>query len=79
MQDKQAKVDYWLESSDRDAQVATEMYQNGHYNYALFFWQMVLEKLLKALIIHRTDTHPLPVHDLVKLAKLAQIELSPTQ
>lgn len=75
MQDKQAKINYWLESAKRDAQVAQDTYNNRHYHYALFFWQLVIEKTLKALTIIKTDTYPHPIHDLTKLAKQANINL----
>lgn len=55
------------------------MFEKGHYHYSLFFWQLVLEKLLKAIIISRTENYPIPVHDLVKLAKNAQLPLTDKQ
>lgn len=79
MQDKKEKIAYWLESSKRDSVVAQDLFGKGHYHYALFFWQLVLEKLLKAIIINNTDDYPLPIHDLVKLAKQANLQLNQTQ
>lgn len=79
MEDKQDKINFWITSSDRDAVVAQDTFHNGHYHYALFFWQLVIEKLLKALMIQNTEEYPLPAHDLVKLAKRAKIELSEEQ
>lgn len=79
MLDKQAKINYWLESSDRDVLVAQDTFNHHHYHYTLFFWQLVLEKLLKAIIIHHTDQSPLPVHDLVKLASSVKLTLDQTQ
>ena len=38
-----------------------------------------LEKLLKALHYHRKDSHPLAIHDLVELAKRAEVEMSQSQ
>jgi HEPN domain-containing protein len=37
---------YWLESSDDDCQVMQSLLDNGHYTWAIFLGQLVIEKLL---------------------------------
>lgn len=45
------------------------------YAHALFFLHLAFEKLLKAIVIHKTDTPPPPTHDLVRLAESAGLTL----
>lgn len=56
--------------------LASDLLYKGSYTYALFFGQMALEKLLKALIVSKkSDTYP-PLHSLTKLAAIARVELT---
>lgn len=45
------------------------------YTHALFFLHLALEKLLKALVIQKTNASPPPTHDLVRLAQTAGVAL----
>ncbi|MBF0236005.1 MAG: HEPN domain-containing protein, partial [Desulfamplus sp.] len=44
-------------------------------SYALFFGHLALEKMLKALCVKEHREHAPPIHNLVRLAKIAGIEL----
>ncbi|OGG13730.1 hypothetical protein A2875_04085 [Candidatus Gottesmanbacteria bacterium RIFCSPHIGHO2_01_FULL_46_14] len=73
-------VAFWKETSDKDWEFSQEIYAGGkRYDYGLFFVHLSLEKLLKALHYHRKDSHPLAIHDLVELAKRAEVEMSQSQ
>lgn len=73
-------VAFWKETSDKDWEFCQEICAGGkRYDYALFFVHLSLEKLLKALHYHRKDSHPLPIHDLVELAKRAAVEMPESQ
>ena len=52
------------------------MLDSGRYLYVLFCCQQAAEKMLKALISERTNDFPPRVHQLVRLAEVAKIELS---
>ena len=69
-------VRFWRKSAGEDLRVAEDNLKLCHNNWSLFFFQLVLEKTLKSLIVKRKDKSPLPIHDLVKLATEAGIELS---
>lgn len=69
-------VQKWIHSAKEDLDVAKELRTSKRYAYCLFFCQLSLEKILKALIVHITDDAPPITHDLVKLAHAAK--LSPT-
>ncbi|MCL5675963.1 MAG: HEPN domain-containing protein [Patescibacteria group bacterium] len=47
--------------------------EGGRYGAACFSSQQAVEKLLKAVIINKGKIHP-KVHDLIKLAKDAEVE-----
>lgn len=66
-------LSYWINSAEESKQVAAHNAKN-HQDWAFFFWHLAIEKLLKALITKRGEIAP-PTHDLIKLAKLAGIEL----
>ncbi|MBI5620145.1 HEPN domain-containing protein [Candidatus Gottesmanbacteria bacterium] len=73
-------VAFWKQTSDKDWEFSQEVYAGGkRYDYALFFVHLSLEKLLKGLHYHRKDSHPLAIHDLVELAKRAEIEMPQSQ
>ena len=59
--------------------IAREMMRLKHYDWALFLGQLSLEKFLKGLILKKTGTPALPIHDLVKLAELANLTIDGRQ
>lgn len=69
-------VEFWQKSAAEDLKVAKDNLKLGHYHWSLFFYQLVLEKILKSLIVKRKDKNPLPTHNLVKLAEEAGIRLT---
>lgn len=76
---QQDAVTRWRESALRDLQIAEDMMRLKHYDWALYLGQLTLEKLLKGLVTKATNEAPPFIHDLVKLASLAQIDLSEAQ
>jgi HEPN domain-containing protein len=79
MIDIQKQVIYWRDSSIEDWQVASELIKSGHIRHGLFFLQLALEKLLKAHVCNRTRDLAPRIHNLVRLAEIAKLELSPDQ
>ena len=75
---KEEAKKYWSESAERDSQTADDMYKLGHYNWSLFLWHLVIEKILKCLIVERGG-EILSVHDLVRLANISQLDLTEDQ
>ncbi len=64
----------WRESADKDWEVAQSLFKLKHYAYSLFFCHLVVEKLLKALAVQKTNEHPPTIHNLTKLARLAGLK-----
>jgi len=55
------------------------LYQKKDYNWSLFLGHLVIEKLLKAFYVKNIDNNPIFTHDLLRIAKKAQIELDDDQ
>ena len=68
-------VKRWVESAEENLKEADDMFGLKHYDWALFFGQLALEKLLKAIIIQNTDEAPPYIHNLERLAKQADISM----
>ncbi len=69
----------WVQSAKEDLEVAKELLAGKRYAYCLFFCQLSLEKILKAVIVNITDDAPPITHDLVKLAVSANLSPSHEQ
>lgn len=67
--DKKEKVDFWVRSAKEAREVMDWLYKGKRYADALFYGQLMLEKLLKAVYIQKFDRSPPFVHDLVFLAR----------
>jgi HEPN domain-containing protein len=77
MIDIQKQVIYWRDSAVEDLQVANELVQAGRFRHGLFFFHLALEKMLKALVcLHTQDLAP-RIHNLVRLAEIAGLEIAP--
>ena len=61
-------VKHWIESSDRDFKTMQNLYKSKDYCWALFIGHLVIEKLLKAFYIKNKQEHPIPIHDLTRIA-----------
>jgi HEPN domain-containing protein len=66
---------FWLTEAEEALQVADHLMEKADYSYALFFGHLAIEKLLKALYAVRVQQHAPPIHNLVRLAKGAGLEL----
>ena len=53
--------------------MADHLVEKGDYSYALFFGHLAIEKLLKALYTRRLHRHAPPIHNLLRLAKEADL------
>jgi HEPN domain-containing protein len=69
-------IGYWAESAEYDYVTMKSLFKSGRYASSLFFGHIVLEKVFKGLIVKKTKEHAPLIHDLVRLANIAEIELS---
>ncbi len=66
----------WVDASRYDLDTARAMLGARRYLYVLFMCQQSLEKLLKACVMARTVEFPPRIHNLVRLADLAEFNLA---
>lgn len=76
---KEEIVKYWLNSSDIDFQAMESLFKNGHYVWSLFVGHLVIEKLFKAYYLKTVDSAIPYSHDLLNIAKKANLVLSEEQ
>ena len=71
-------MNYWIESADEDFNVMLDLKEKNRNTYCLFFGQMVIEKLLKALYAKNNKGAPYApkTHDLLYLAEKLNLELT---
>ena len=72
--DIQKTINHWITRSDQDNETMIHLYNSKDYHWALFMGHLVIERLLKAFVVKRTDNHAPFTHDLRRLAKLSEIE-----
>lgn len=74
-------MNYWIKSSDKDYDVMLDLKEKNRNTYCLFFGQMVIEKLLKALYAKNNKGAPYApkTHDLLYLAEKLNLELTEEQ
>ncbi len=74
-------MNYWIESSNEDYNVMNVLHNSKKNSYSLFFGQMVIEKLLKALYAKNNKGAPYApkTHDLLYLSEKLNLELTEEQ
>ena len=72
-------VQHWLDHSDYDLGTAQAMLSSGRFLYVFFCCQQSVEKALKALIACRNNELPPKIHNLVELARKAELATTPAQ
>lgn len=66
---------FWVEEAEESLLVAEHLVEKEDFSYALFFGHLALEKMIKGFCVVTRKEHAPPVHNLVRLAGLAGIEL----
>ncbi len=76
---KEEVIKFWLESSDKDFQTMDHLYVSGDYMWSLFIGHLVIEKLLKAYYIRTKDENYPMIHNLLRIAEKAGLDLNEEQ
>lgn len=79
MIDIDRQIAYWREGAQEDWVVAQELVNGNRTRHGLFFAHLALEKVLKAHVCRQTRDLAPGIHNLVRLAELADISLRPEQ
>jgi len=69
-------VQHWLDSADKNHETMIHLVDSKDYSWALFLGHLVIEKTLKALYVKRLQKHAIFSHDLLRLSKKIDLELS---
>ena len=56
-----------------------DLFEKGHYTWALFVGHLLIEKLLKAYYVENIDFQPPLIHNLLRIAEKSKLELSEEQ
>lgn len=72
---QEEKLQYWLDSAKNDQETAQKLFEVGKYDWCLFLWHLVIEKLLKAKLTKEDKEVP-SIHDLKTLSKNTNIIFS---
>jgi len=68
-------VAYWMTEAEEALEVADHLVAKADYSYALFFGHLAVEKLLKAQYVFKQKQHAPPLHNLLRLARAAGLEI----
>ena len=66
-------INYWIETSLYDFEVADSLFSKKHYLYTAFLCHQSVEKMLKALYVKKHNVFPPKIHNLLKLVELTDI------
>lgn len=69
----------WADRARYDLETARVMWDGKRFIYVLFCCQQAVEKMLKGVIAARTGELPPRLHNLMQLAKHAELELEANQ
>lgn len=72
-------IGYWVNSAQKDWQVAQSLFNTKYYLYSLFFCHLAMEKILKALVVKETRKHAPHTHNLIELAQKAKLLMKQSQ
>jgi HEPN domain-containing protein len=73
-------INHWLDSAEYDLETAESLLQAGRYVWCLYIGHLVLEKALKAIFVQYSNNQvPPKIHNLTKLARLSNLNLTKEQ
>ena len=75
--DVQKQIEYWREGAEEELEVAGDLLEKKRYRHALLFCHLALEKMIKAHVARATLDFPPKIHNLIKLAQIARLDLPP--
>ncbi|TVR75186.1 MAG: HEPN domain-containing protein [Marinilabiliales bacterium] len=72
---KERLIKYWIDNSDDDYDAMIDMFKSKRYSWSLFIGHLMIEKLLKALYVNVKSDYPPYIHNLLRLAEKADLNL----
>jgi len=77
--DIQKQIEYWRTGAEEDFAAAQPLFEKGHFRHCLFFVHLAIEKAIKSHVVVQTKDVPPRIHDLVRLSRIAELNLSKEQ
>ncbi len=71
--DIEKQVHYWRNGSEEDIAAAEALVEKGYLRHGLFFAHLAVEKILKAHVTRKTGEMPPRIHNLIRLAEIAEL------
>jgi HEPN domain-containing protein len=72
-------IDYWVTEAEESLIVAEHLFEKRDFSYSLFFGHLAVEKMIKAILVKNGNSQVPRTHNLLRLAKAAQIRLNDAQ
>jgi HEPN domain-containing protein len=72
-------IQYWIDASDDDFETMIAMFDTKRFSWSLFIGHLMIEKLLKAYYVKVKSDYPPFIHNLLRLAEKADLELNEEQ
>ena len=69
-------LEIWKNQAHYDLETARAMLKSDRYLYVLFCCQQAIEKMIKGLIAQKSRELPPRLHNLMRLAQIADLELT---
>jgi len=69
-------IQYWIDISEYDLQVAKSLLDKDHYLYVGFMCHQAVEKMLKSLYVKQTSSPPPYIHKLDRLVDLVGLNVA---
>ena len=73
---KDKLIKYWIDGSDDDFETMVVMFDSKRFSWSLFIGHLMIEKLLKAYYLKVKSDYPPDIHNLLRLAEKAGLELT---
>jgi HEPN domain-containing protein len=73
---KNKLIKYWIEGSDDDFETMIAMFDSTKYSWSLFIGHLMIEKLLKAYYVKTKSDYPPFIHNLFRLAEMADLNVT---
>ena len=75
LQDYTRYFEHWMGESVESFEIAESVFEKGYYKHTAYMTHLAVEMLLKAHVVKATREMPPKLHNLLRLAELAEISL----
>ncbi len=77
--DVEKHIAYWRDGAEECWKDVLHSMKGDRISLALFSTHLAVEKALKAHVVRKTKNFPPMIHNLISLARIAELELTPQQ